>query len=262
MKIDYYHVDSFTSERFKGNPAGVCFLEDEITTELQQNIAFENNLSNIAFVRNTAGGYQLRWFTPTIEVSLCGHATLAAAHVLWNENLVSSTNPIIFHTLSGKLTVEKQSNGYIQMNFPVIPIRISQLPSALKQAIPFNIVNCAASTDRFLIELNSPQEVKNFQPDFSKLREYSFMITAKGADDSPYDFVSRFFAPNVGVPEDPVTGSAQCSLALYWAEKLNKKQFHAYQASKRGGELILSLVGDRVLISGNAVTFSKGVIYV
>ena len=260
MKI--FTVDAFSDVLFKGNPAGVCPLENEIPDALMQSIAREMNLSETAFFLPKNNGYHLRWFTPLKEVDLCGHATLGTAHILWQEGYLRENQPAVFSTLSGELRAEKQGE-WIEMLFPLGSIpQTSAHNTALLQAMGLDQVVFMGEyrPNRYLIELPAAEQVRACTPNFSKLYEIGadrIMITAP-SDDSRFDFVSRYFAPGAGINEDPVTGSAHTHLAPYWAKKLGKDQLTAYQASARGGMLQLRLKDDKVIIRGQAVTVLKG----
>lgn len=260
MKLDIYQVDAFTSKPFGGNPAAVVPLETWLPDETMQSIALENNLSETAFFVKRDGLYEIRWFTPTFEIDLCGHATLASAFVIFDV-LGLETTTIKFHShRSGELSVEKLGDRLI-LDFPSRPVSPAEAPDGLVEAIGKQPKEVLKARDFFLVFENE-QEVRNIKPDFAKLLEidsHGFIVTAKGDD---ADFVSRFFAPEVGVFEDPVTGSAHCNLIPYWAEKLGKNTLLARQVSARGGELFCELAGDRVKIGGNAVLYLKGEIYI
>ena len=260
MKLDIYQIDAFTSEVFKGNPAAICPLEEWIDEETMQKIALENNLSETAFFVKNAGVYEIRWFTPTFEIDLCGHATLASAFVIF-EILQSETQLVKFHShKSGELTVEKNGDRLV-LDFPSRPVAKCDAPKGLIEAVGKEPKEIFKARDYFLVYENE-QEIADIKPNFSKLSEvdaHGFIVTAKG-DSS--DFVSRFFAPEVGVFEDPVTGSAHCNLIPYWAEKLGKTEMFARQISQRGGELFCELKGERVKIGGHAILYLKGEIYV
>lgn len=258
MNIRFFQVDAFTNKPFSGNPAGVCILDAPVDDHLMLAIAAENNLSETAFLLRQQDGYNLRWFTPTLEIELCGHATLASAHVLWEAALAAPDEVLRFHTLSGLLTAAKRDNR-IELDFPARGYEASVVPTVLRQLFPAGYVNAVYSHDRYIIELETAADVARFQPDFHLLETYRCVITAKGAADTPYDFVSRYFAMPVGIKEDPVTGSAHCSLATYWAQQLGKNTFFAYQASARGGEIKVILQDERVLLQGEAVTVINGV---
>ncbi len=257
IQLRYFQVDAFTDIAFKGNPAAICLLEEELETEVMQAIAAENNLAETAFVLKRADeGFDLKWFTPTVEVNLCGHATVASAHILWQKNILPQGKIAEFFTKSGRLTAEKKVD-LIELNFPAYEISEKEPPNRLSEILGASPVNVVYAKDRFIVELASVEELKNLKPDFNALREIEMtVVTARGTGD--FDFYSRSFAGAHGVDEDPVTGSSHCCLVPYWASKLNKIDFFAYQASPRGGELKLRLEGDRVLIAGKAVTVIEG----
>jgi PhzF family phenazine biosynthesis protein len=259
MNLTIYQVDAFTKEAFKGNPAAVCPLESWISDDMMQKIALENNLSETAFFVKKGDLYELRWFTPTFEIDLCGHATLATAFVIFNE-LSSDEKVLKFETMSGMLSVEKEDDLLI-LDFPSRPPVACEIPEGMIECIGKYPEEILKSRDYFLV-FETEQDVLDIQPNFTellKLPTTAIIVTAKGTD---ADFVSRCFAPEVGVFEDPVTGSAHCNLIPYWAEKLGKEKFFARQVSARGGELFCELKGDRVKIGGNAVLFMKGEIFV
>lgn len=260
--LPYYHVDAFTSGVFGGNPAGVCRVSPGLPDDLLQKIAAENNLSETAFISGSEDGvYGLRWFTPTMEVDLCGHATLAAAHVLWRHESdikPSVEDKITFHTRSGALIVTRNEKGLMTMDFPARPASPVPPPSDVAQALSAEPISCWKARD-YLFEFGDEETIRNLQPDFARLtawdEAFGVIVTAPGRD---VDFVSRFFAPRAGVPEDPVTGSAHCTLIPFWAERLGKTALHARQVSTRGGELFCEARGERVEISGHAVTYTRG----
>ncbi len=258
MKQIIYQVDSFTKEPFKGNPAGVCIMQRAADENWMRKIAAEMNLSETAFLYPEKDGYNLRWFTPAVEVELCGHATLASAHILWEQGQLDETKEACFFTLSGLLKAKKLNNQ-IELNFPAAAPQECTPPQGLLDALGVNAVYIGKNKYDYLVELNSVETVKNVKPDFTKLKELGVrgvMITAK-SDDGKYDFVSRFFAPGAGIDEDPVTGSAHCALGPYWAGRLNKTEFKAFQASQRGGEVGVIIDGDRVRLLGDAITVFK-----
>lgn len=251
MKLTQFQVDAFADRPFTGNPAAVCPLESWLDDELLQAIAEENNLSETAFLVPSGSGYELRWFTPRSEVDLCGHATLASAHVLFEE-LDFAGSAIQFETRSGMLTVEKHG-GLLQMDFPALEPSPCEVPGIVLDGLGVTPAELLAADD-YLVVLADEDAVRSVNPNFSLLSEISLrgvIITAAGSD---VDFVSRFFAPALGVPEDPVTGSAHCELAPYWGAKLGKNKMTARQLSRRGGELSCELRGDRVMLTGCAVT--------
>ncbi len=252
-------VDSFTSELFKGNPAAVCLLEKQMDDGWMQNIAKEMNLSETAFLLNIKDGYKLRWFTPVMEVDLCGHATLASAHVLYEEGLLSPEQQARFHTRSGLLTVIKKGD-WLEMDFPAETVKTVEVPPVLLEAIGARPVYTGKCKTGHFFKYESEKHVQDIKPNFHLLREMpvqGIIVTAK-SDSGEYDFVSRFFAPNLGINEDPVTGSAHCSLGPFWQKELGKPDFLAYQASERGGVIKVSVRSDRVRIGGQAVTLYKG----
>jgi PhzF family phenazine biosynthesis protein len=255
--MQYFVVDAFTDKLFSGNPAGVCLLEDWPDDVVMQNIAMENNLAETAFlVRENSGAYGLRWFTPETEIDLCGHATLASAYVLMNE-VRAVSGAVDFHTQSGTLTVIP-SGGMFTMDFPSRPPMPCGVPALLEQALGVPILETHMSRD-LLVLLEDENTVKSLRPDFSLLRQikeaFAVIVTAKGAS---CDFVSRFFAPNAGIAEDPVTGSSHSTLIPFWRERLGKQQMTARQLSARGGTLFCEDCGARVKIGGNAVCYLRG----
>lgn len=259
-KIKYYQVDSFTNKLFGGNPAGVCPLENWIDEDMMQNIAMENNLSETVFFVKNEDIFEIRWFTPTVEIDLAGHPTLATAYVIFN--ILDYKKPIItFRShLSGDLMVRNEGKNIV-MNFPSRKPEAIESPESLIKALHIKPVEVLQSRDMMAV-LKSEEELIAISPDFNLLSEvsdYGVIITARG---NQTDFVSRFFAPKMGINEDPVTGSAHSTLIPYWAEKLDKVNMHARQLSKRGGELFCCYLGDRVEISGEAVLFMEGEIYV
>jgi PhzF family phenazine biosynthesis protein len=256
MKIPIHTVDAFTDRPFSGNPAGVCLLEKALTERQMQNIAFEMNLSETAFVARSGRDFILRWFTPSVEVDLCGHATLASSHILYEKGHVKTDESIRFHTKSGLLTA-KNKNGEIELNFPATGMEeISSFPE-LEKTIGVKPIFTGKTKWVYFAELSSADEVRSLAPDFESMKSLpssgEVLVTAR-SDVPDYDFISRFFAPSVGVNEDPVTGSAHCILGPYWMKKLNKNSFKAYQASKRGGTLGVRVEGDRVFLTGKAIT--------
>ena len=261
MTIPIYQADAFTDKLFGGNPAAICPLTEWLPDQVMQKIAIENNLAETAFLVKTGNGYKLRWFTPEYEIDLCGHATLASAHILFTE-LGFVGDAIHFETVkAGTLIVKKDGDKYT-MDFPSRPPIPIEPPMGLKEALgEKEPVAYLRSRDYFLV-YETEQEIRDISPDFfalSKMDTVGIIVTARG-DNS--DFVSRFFAPGAGIPEDPVTGSAHCNLIPYWAKILGKNNLHAYQISARRGELWCELKGDRVLMSGKAVTYLKGEISV
>ena len=257
-KLRIYQIDAFTKRIFNGNPAAVCVLDEWLDDELMQNIGLENNLSETAFVVPKGDEYEIRWFTPTAEVDLCGHATLASAYALFHYyNHPSDT--IIFQSKSrGKLTVTKNEDGSLTLDFPSDTVSKVELPEALKKAFNINPIECYKGKTDYLLIYSSQEDIENTEPDFNLILNSGVRGVIISAPGNNTDFVSRFFAPQVGVNEDPVTGSAHTSLTPVWSKKLNKAKLSAKQLSQRGGELVCELVGDRVKISGNAVKYLIG----
>lgn len=259
--IKLYQVDAFTDRVFRGNPAAVCVLDGWLEDELLQNIAAENNLAETAFVVSIEADYELRWFTPTVEVDLCGHATLAAAHVLFNY-YDHPTDKINFRSRrSGLLVVERHSDG-LTLDFPVDTLVQVSTPEELTAALGAKPTETYRGKTDYLLIYSSPQEIMNLAPDMRKLAAVEARGVIVSAPGQEVDFVSRFFGPRVGVDEDPVTGSAHTTLTPYWTQRLGKQVLTAKQLSKRGGDLTVSCLDDRVLITGKAVTYLEGEIEV
>ena len=253
MKI--YQVDAFTNEPFTGNPAGVCVLSEPKDDTWMQNVAREMNLSETAFLLRQPDGFRLRWFTPAVEVELCGHATLASAHILWETGLLAHQESERFHTLSGLLTAERWRDA-IELDFPATPDEPAEAPPGLAEILGAKVMNFRSSRFDHLVELESEAVVRGLRPDFSRLKSLpvrGIMVTSR-ASAPGFDFVSRFFGPAVGIDEDPVTGSAHCCLGPYWSQRLGKTEMLAYQASARGGVVGVTVMGDRVRLRGQAVT--------
>lgn len=253
-------VDAFADRPFVGNPAAVALADTPLSEPMMQALAMEMNQAETAFpVRRADGdGYDLRWFTPKAEVALCGHATLATAHVLWTEGL-SDAPTLRFYTRSGVLACERLSNGQIAMDFPATPPETCEPPDGLAEALGATPVWPGRSRFDVFARLDDAEAVRALQPDLAALARLDargVIVTAPG--DDGFDCISRFFAPTVGVPEDPVTGSAHCAIAPYWAEQTGQTTLRAYQASPRGGELGLEVRGDRVILRGHAVTVVRG----
>jgi len=258
MAHQLFQVDAFTNEPFKGNPAAVCLLDGAMAADGMQSLASEMNLSETAFLQPVNGGWQLRWFTPATEVDLCGHATLASARVLFEIQPNLRSAPIRFWTRSGELQA-RWVEGKVQLDFPAMVYEPLEIPDQFVEIFGFYPVEAVFSGTFFLFEAQEPRLVEEAQPDMKKLIQLPMpevIITAR-TPDRDYDFLSRFFAPQLGVPEDPVTGSAHCLLTPYWAEKMGKNTFTAYQASPRGGWLNVTWIDDRVLISGDSVLIFK-----
>jgi len=257
MKIPIYQVDAFTSRLFSGNPAAVCLLEKWLDDGQLQSIAAENNLSETAFLVEKDEAFELRWFTPRMEVALCGHATLAAAFVLFRVQSRPSGRIRFLTRQSGELIVNRNSD-LLEMDFPARPPVAAAGPAGLADALGVSPAAVFSSEEDLLVVVDSEKTVKSATPDFKALGKIDcrgVIVTARGGQ---YDFVSRFFAPRVGVFEDPVTGSAHCVLIPFWSERLGKKDLHAFQVSARGGELFCRDRGDRVVIGGRAVLYLEG----
>ncbi len=253
MKI--YQVDAFAEKLFSGNPAGVCILDGPADEQWMQNIAMEMNVSETAFLYKRDDGFDLRWFTPEVEVDLCGHATLASAHILWETGILDYECEAVFYSKSGRLTARKNGD-FVMLNFPAEPESPTEVPCELKKALGVPFKYSGRNRMDYIVEVENEQTVRELQPDHRALKEVSTrgVIVTSRSDDPQYDFVSRFFVPGVGIDEDPVTGSAHCCLGPYWGKRLGKDALCAYQASCRGGVLKVTLDGDRVLIGGKAVT--------
>jgi PhzF family phenazine biosynthesis protein len=254
-------IDAFTDRPFAGNPAAVCLLDDERDAAWMQAVAAEMNLSETAFVRPLDKGFELRWFTPTVEVELCGHATLASAHTLWSENVVEPDSEIQFHSKSGELTCTRRDN-YIELDFPATPVTPAELSGDLFDALGIEPSWQGKSQFDDLVLLQSEDALRALRPNFQSLCALPSrgVIVTSTSNNPRFDFVSRFFAPNAGVDEDPVTGSAHCALGPFWSERLGKAEMTAYQASARGGIVRVRVDGDRVFLVGQAVTVLKGVL--
>lgn len=261
MGIRIVQVDAFAARPFAGNPAAVCVLERPADPRWMQDVAREMNLSETAFLVPRDGEFDLRWFTPAAEVALCGHATLASAKVLWEDGHLAPGRQARFHTKSGLLTADARGE-WIELDFPATPVRAEAPPAGLIEALGGGAAPLFVGKTRFdyLLELASEETIRALKPDFGALRALSvrgITVTARGSS-GEFDFVSRFFAPGVGVDEDPVTGSAHCGLTPYWAGRLGKQEMVAYQASPRGGIVRVRLQGDRVILAGQAVTVLRG----
>ena len=259
--IDIYQIDAFTDTVFGGNPAAVCPLKTWLPDEVLMNIAAENNLSETAFFVPEGKGFHLRWFTPTTEIDLCGHATLASAYCIF-ENLGFTQDIIYFQSRSGELSVKKTPAGYT-LNFPTWDYTVQQDASNIEDILGLKVQTVLKSTKTFAI-LNNAEDVKNYKPDIAKIKTLTdtlgLAITARGTGGT--DFVSRLFAPQIGIDEDPVTGAIHCLLIPYWGNILGKTTMHAKQLSTRGGDLLCALKDDRVEITGQAAIYMQGKIYV
>lgn len=259
MRTRIFQVDAFASKGFTGNPAAVMPMAQFPNDALMQAIAGENNLAETAFIVPDGRDYRIRWFTPMNEVPLCGHATLASAAVVL-ERLESDRDSVIFHSASGPLAVTRAQNGYA-MDFPARRPRLAAEPRGLSDALGASAVELAADDVNYLARLSDADTVRRLDPDFAaiaRLDRKGVIVTAQGDGDGDYDFVSRYFTPAQGVPEDPVTGSAHCALVPYWSRILGKSDFRAFQASRRGGEVRCRLSGDRVELAGTCVFYLEG----
>ena len=270
MSLPLHTVDAFTDRPFSGNPAAVCLLDRERGAAWMQALAAEMNLSETAFLLPCGDAWSLRWFTPKAEVALCGHATLASAHVLWETGRLAADEAALFDTLSGRLTARRaagdvsdvgEGNGWIELDFPERRERAHEDLPDLFSALGVQPVYFGKNAYDYFVEVATASEVRELDPDFAalaKLPVRGVIVTAAADPGSDHDFVSRFFAPGVGVPEDPVTGSAHCCLAPYWGEKLGKGEMVGFQASPRGGTVRVRRLGERVILAGRAVTIVAG----
>ncbi len=260
MSVPLIQVDAFTSEAFRGNPAAVCLLATPAAEIWMQNVAAEMNLAETAFIVAKGDAFRLRWFTPTVEVDLCGHATLAAAHALWQTGRLDRSLPARFDTKSGRLTATLVGD-WIELDFPGTPAKSITAPDGMLDALGVTTaLYVGLSPFDYLVEVADEDVLRQLTPDFARLRSLRTrgVIVTSRASAADVDFVSRFFAPGSGIDEDPVTGSAHCCLAPYWSTKLGKTEFIAHQLSARGGVLRLRLEGDRVKLLGQAVTVFRG----
>jgi PhzF family phenazine biosynthesis protein len=259
MPTSIVQVDAFTDRPFAGNPAAVCVLPVARSDEWMRNVAREMNLSETSYLVPQDGGYNLRWFTPSVEVKLCGHATLAGAHVLWEDGHVPPDSQIQFHTLSGLLSAQRRG-GWIELDFPAKPTPSVEAPPYILTALGIPPKFVGRNDFDYLVEVESEEMLRGMAPDFTALRKLPVrgVIVTAVSQSADFDFVSRFFAPGSGVDEDPVTGSAHCALGPYWSERLGKSEFTAYQASARGGVVRVRIAGDRVILGGQAVTVLRG----
>lgn len=259
MNLTITTVDAFTNEMFGGNPAAVAILPEPLSDALMQSLAMEMNLAETAFLeKREDGSYGLRWLTPTTEVDLCGHATIASAHVLWQTGALPELEMARFHTRSGLLTAVKRGN-WIELDFPATPVTETPAPADLLESFGFQPIYTGKSKFDYFLEVTE-HELRAATPDFlrlAKVKARGVIVTSRSSNNG-LDFLSRFFAPASGINEDPVTGSAHCALGPYWSQKLNKSSMMAHQASKRGGDIKVELKADRVLVSGQAVTVMSG----
>ena len=259
MRQEVFQVDAFTKKPFAGNPAVVCLMPAPADEAWMRSVASEMNLSETAFLYKQDKGYNLRWFNPETEVDLCGHATLASAHVLWEMGEVPGDQKVRFYTRSGVLTASREGD-WIELDFPAIPEEPVQTPIELEAALGVKPIYVGKSRFDYLVEVATEDEVRRTAPDFgllARLPSRGVILTSLAAS-GRFDFVSRFFAPAAGIDEDPVAGSAHCTLGPFWQSRLGKAEFLAYQASRRGGELKVRVGGDRVLLGGQAVTVLRG----
>ncbi len=262
MAQTIYQVDAFTSRAFAGNPAAVCILSDPAPEDWMRDVAREMNLSETAFLVPNEDGFNLRWLTPTTEVALCGHATLASAHILWETGVLRADEQARFHTLSGLLTADRKGN-WIELDFPAKLEEASNPPDELVNGLGIAPRYVGKSQFDYLVEADSERAVRSLEPDFALLKRAKargVIVTAR-AEGGEFDFISRFFAPAVGVNEDPVTGSAHCVLGPFWAKRLGKTEFVAFQASARGGVVNVCVVDGRVKLGGQAVTVMRGELF-
>ncbi len=259
MRIPIRTVDAFSEVPFKGNPAAVCLLDEAREAEWMQGVAREMNLSETAFLVPGEGGFDLRWFTPAAEVDLCGHATLASAHVLWEEGRLAEDEPAVFFTRSGRLGAARRGE-WIELDFPAVPPRPAPAPGWLEEVLRCRPLCFAESSLYPLAEVGSEDDLRRLDPDLVRLAGLvdTGLIVTCGAASAEHDFVSRFYAPALGIDEDPVTGSAHCVLGPFWAERLGRDALTAYQASPRGGVVRVRVAGERVFLGGRAVTVLRG----
>lgn len=263
MGLEIFQVDAFTNQPFRGNPAAVCVLPDSHAgaqnAAWMQSVAREMNWSETAYLYRIADGFSLRWFTPAVEVDLCGHATLASAHILWEKGYLDAAVQARFQTRSGLLTAERRGE-WIDLDLPALSLERAEAPPGLQEALGVAANYVGKSKFDYLVETDSEASVRNARPDHPALRKLpvrGVILTSRSATPG-FDFISRFFAPGSGIDEDPVTGSAHCCLGPYWSKRLGKREFTAYQASPRGGVLRVRLEGDRVRLGGQAVTVLRG----
>jgi PhzF family phenazine biosynthesis protein len=257
MRTPIFQIDAFTTRRFSGNPAAVMPMDHFLPDAVMQAVAAENNLAETPFLVPEGGDYRLRWFTPKVEVPLCGHATLASAAVVM-ERLEPGRNSVVFHSASGPLTVKRADAGYV-MDFPARPSEKISAPHGLAEALGIVPTELFVNAFNYMAVLESAEALRELAPDMTavaRMDRPGAIVTAPG--DGIYDFVSRYFAPAKGIPEDPVTGAAHCMLTPYWAKRMGKTEFRAYQASRRGGEITCRLAGERVEVEGSSVFYLEG----
>jgi PhzF family phenazine biosynthesis protein len=262
MREMIFQIDAFTDQPFRGNPAAVCILSRHHDGAWMQNVAREMNLSETAFLEEKEIGYNLRWFTPAVEVDLCGHATLASAHALWESGYIDAKEQCRFYTRSGLLTAERSkcNDRWIEMDFPAEPEARATSPADLSKALGVSFKYVGKNRFDYLLEIDSEETLRGIDPDFALLNTIPMrgVIVTSASSSGEYDFVSRFFAPQVGVNEDPVTGSAHCCLGPYWAARLGRNELLGYQASLRGGFVKVRMDNGRVYLGGQAVTILQG----
>jgi len=263
METPIYQVDAFTSNPFHGNPAGVTILSEEKPAEWMQAVAREMNLSETAFLLKVETGYNLRWFTPAVEVDLCGHATLASAHILWEQGYLKPDQQAIFFTASGELRANLK-DGWVELDFPAFISNSVAVDQKVVAALGKRPVNAYEADVNLMVEFADPQEVIDLAPDYGLIAQlpYQGVIATSRSQKADFDFISRYFAPQAGINEDPVTGSAHCSLAPFWSNRLGKTELHAFQASSRGGELRITVGQERTFIRGQAKTIFTGQLFV
>jgi PhzF family phenazine biosynthesis protein len=259
MTVPLYVVDAFTHRPFAGNPAAVCLLDGPRDADWMQRVAAEMNLSETAFLHPEADGHRLRWFTPTVEVDLCGHATLASAHVLWETGRYAPDATLRFHTRSGVLRAER-AGDWIELDFPAHTVRPCDAPPGLAEGLGVALTFVGNYGMDYLCEVAGERVLRQMQPDIARLRAIHTrgVVVTSRPEGTDCDFVSRFFAPGAGIDEDPVTGSSHCALGPYWAERLGKTELRAVQASRRGGYLRVRVLGERVRLGGQAITTVRG----
>lgn len=263
MAVSIACVDAFTDRPFAGNPAAVCLLDGPRDAEWMQRVAFEMNLAETAFVTPAASGFGLRWFTPTVEIDLCGHATLASAHTLWTDGIVPTRDAIAFHTRSGILGASRRDQ-IIELDFPSEPAPEAPAPAGLQEALGVPLLWTGRNRMDYLVEIAGERELRAIVPnleEIGKLDARGLIVTCRG-NGTGYDFLSRFFAPQSGIAEDPVTGSAHCCLGPFWAGRLNRRELTGFQASPRGGSVRVTVNGARVTLGGEAVTVYSGTLHV
>ena len=263
MAVSIACVDAFTDRAFAGNPAAVCVLDGPRDADWMQQVAFEMNLAETAFLTPASSGFALRWFTPKVEVDLCGHATLASAHTLWTDGIVPTTDAIAFHTRSGILGASRRGD-MVELDFPSEPAAEVPTPAGLQEALGVPLLWTGRNRMDYIVEIAGERELRGLAPnlgEIAKLDARGLIVTCRG-DGTAYDFLSRFFAPQSGIAEDPVTGSAHCCLGPFWADRLNRKELVGFQASPRGGSVRVTVNGARVTLGGQAVTVYSGTLRV